>query len=359
MTAGLNHEEPARGKRHPRMAQKRQYGSGQLKETRNGWVIRWWETEIAPNGTKQKTLRYERLGPVSRTQAKETLSQRLVAAGGERVVRSRVAFRTLVAEWEQSILPMHKPSTQKNRRFLLKKHLLPQFGDRAVCEITRQDIQAYVARLMRRGYAPRTIDHIHDVLSAILRTAVEWGHLSENLARGVELPTLRTVMPKWALTPAQAAALIDELPTMPQAMVGLAILSGLRRGEVFALRWRDIDLVQQRLTVRESVYDGHFGTPKTEAGVRQVPLSSPALKLMSDWKEQTESTGANALVFGTAVGTPLAPNNVLRRHVYPACKRLGLPRASWLTFRRTYSTWSHQQGVPGKVTAQLMGHANV
>jgi len=111
--------------------------------------------------------------------------------------------------------------------------------------------------------------------------------------------------------------------------------------------------------VRESVYDGHFGTPKTEAGVRQVPLSSPALKLMSDWKEQTESTGANALVFGTAVGAPLAPNNVLRRHVYPACKRLGLPRASWLTFRRTYSTWSHQQGVPGKVTAQLMGHANV
>jgi integrase len=177
---------------------------------------------------------------------------------------------------------MHKPSTQKNRRFLLKKHLLPQFGDVAVCDITRQDIQAYVARLMRREYAPRTIDHIHDVLSAILRTAVKWGHLSENLARGVELPTLRTVMPKWALTPAQAAALIDALPVMPQAMVGLAILSGLRRGEVFALRWRDIDLVQRQLTVRESVYDGHFGTPKTEAGVRQVPLSSPALTLMSD-----------------------------------------------------------------------------
>ena len=97
----------------------------------------------------------------------------------------------------------------------------------------------------------------------------------------------------------------------------------------------------------------------TEAGVRQVPPSSPALKLMSDWKERTERTAADALVFGTATGTPLAPNNVLRRHVYPVCKRLGLPRASWLTFRRTYSTWSHQQGVPGKVTAQLMGHANV
>ena len=45
--------------------------------------------------------------------------------------------------------------------------------------------------------------------------------------------------------------------------------------------------------------------------------------------------------------------------VFPACDRLGLPRTTWLTFRRTYSSWSHEKGVPGKVTAQLMGHANV
>ena len=124
-------------------------------------------------------------------------------------------------------------------------------------------------------------------------------------------------------------------------------------------RWRDIDDVAQRLTVRESVYDGPFGTPKTEAGVRQIPLSTAAFELMSEWKRRAERTDADALVFGTRTGGPIAPNNVLRRHVFPACKRLGLPRATWLTFRRTYSSWSHQQGVPGKVTAQLMGHANV
>ena len=132
-----------------------------------------------------------------------------------------------------------------------------------------------------------------------------------------------------------------------------------RRGELFALRWRDIDQVTYRLTVRESVYDGHFGTPKTEAGVRQIPLSRAAFALMSEWRHRAERTEADALVFGTRTGGPLAPNNVLRRHVFPACKHLGLPRATWLTFRRTYSSWSHQQGVPGKVTAQLMGHANV
>ena len=64
-------------------------------------------------------------------------------------------------------------------------------------------------------------------------------------------------------------------------------------------------------------------------------------------------------MFGTRLGTPISPNNVLRRSTFPACERLGLPKATWLTFRRTYSSWSHEKGVPGKVVAQLMGHANV
>jgi len=64
-------------------------------------------------------------------------------------------------------------------------------------------------------------------------------------------------------------------------------------------------------------------------------------------------------VFGTRLGTPVSPNNVLRRSIFPACKRLGLPHATWLTFRRTYSSWSHDKGVPGKAIAHVMGHANV
>ena len=70
-------------------------------------------------------------------------------------------------------------------------------------------------------------------------------------------------------------------------------------------------------------------------------------------------TQPEALLFATRLGTTISPNNVLRRAIFPACKRLGLPRATWLTFRRTYSSWSHDMGVPGKVVAQLMGHANV
>jgi integrase len=150
--------------------------------------------------------------------------------------RPRVAFRTLAAEWQAHVLPMYKHSTQKNHRHILDKHLLPRFGDMAIAEITRQEIQAYVAHLVSNGYAPRTTDHIHDVLSAVLRTAVKWGHLQENPARDVDLPTLTNVRPKWVLTVPRAAALLEALPPLPRTMAGVALLSGLRRGELFALR---------------------------------------------------------------------------------------------------------------------------
>jgi integrase len=339
---------------------KRQYGSGCLLKRGKGWAIRWRETEIAPDGTRRRALRYEALGEVTRKRASEILNQRLTAAGHSKApTRSRVTFRTLAGEWDSSVLPMYKHSTQKHRRFMLKKHLLPQFGDRAVSDVTRQEIQAYVAHLTQAGYAPKSIDHIHDVLSAVLRTAVKWGHLQENPARGVDLPTLRCVRSKWALTPSQAHSLLTELPALARTMVGLAILSGLRRGELFALRWKDIDEHARLLTVREAVYDGTFGTPKTEAGRRQIPLSEAALGLLLEWKTDATTTAPEALLFATRMGTPISPNNVLRRSIFPACKRLGLPRTTWLTFRRTYSSWSHDKGVPGKVVAQLMGHTNV
>ena len=65
------------------------------------------------------------------------------------------------------------------------------------------------------------------------------------------------------------------------------------------------------------------------------------------------------LVFSTVTGKSISPNNVLRRWVFPACDGLKLARTSWLTFRRTYSSWAHEHGVPGKVVAELMGHAKV
>jgi integrase len=65
------------------------------------------------------------------------------------------------------------------------------------------------------------------------------------------------------------------------------------------------------------------------------------------------------LIFSTVSGKPISPNNVLRTWIWPACRAADLPRVTWLTFRRTYSSWAPQKGVPSKVVAAIMGHAKV
>jgi integrase len=112
------------------------------------------------------------------------------------------------------------------------------------------------------------------------------------------------------------------------------------------------------LTVDEAVYEGAFGTPKTSAGLRRVPLSGATVRLLAEGQERPKNTRPDALVFATWSGKPTSPNNVLRRWVFPACAALNLPNATWLTFRRTYASWTHDKGVPGKVVATLMGHTN-
>jgi integrase len=127
---------------------------------------------------------------------------------------------------------------------------------------------------------------------------------------------------------------------------------------VFALRWQGVNLEDGHLTVEEAVYEGAFGTPKTSAGLRRVPLSEATVRLLTDWKTRARKMEPQALIFSTWSGKPISPNNVSRRWVFPACAKLTLPNASWLTFRRTYASWAHDKGVPGKVVAQLMGHTN-
>lgn len=339
---------------------KRPYGTGYLKKANGKWTIRWREAEIAEDGSRRKILRYETLeAGLSKKEAERILADRLAAARNGKPNQSKKFFKTLAAEWKANVLPMYKHSTRKNHKHILEKHLIPRFGDFPLTEIGVQDVQAYMAHLERRGYAPKTIDHIHDVLSAVLRVGVNWGHLANNPARNVDLPRLVTVRPKWALTHQQGVDLLSRLPLMPKTMVALALLTGLRRCELFALRWKCLDRAKPSLKITESVYEGKFDTPKTEGSVREIPLSPAALQLLDEWRGRAKDRRPDALVFSTRSGKPISPNNILRRFVFPVCEDLGLPRSTWLTFRRTYSSWAHDMGVPHKVLAQLMGHTNV
>ena len=94
---------------------------------------------------------------------------------------------------------------------------------------------------------------------------MQWDHISENPTSGVDLPKLTPVRPKWVLTAAQARQLLGKLRALPRTIVGLALLTGMRRGELFALRWKNFDSQAGCLEVERAVYEGVFDSPKTTA----------------------------------------------------------------------------------------------
>ena len=337
---------------------RRPYGTGCVIREGCGLAIRWYETIIGADGQLRKVKRYEALGAVSMKKAGEILAEK-TRVREPLPEPTTITFAEHAERWRQDILPTYKPSVRFGHGDILRVHLLPKFGARPVSEITTMEIQSWVTELRERGYAPNSIDHFHEVMNAVMRTAVTWYRLDANPARGVQIGRIKPVRKKWALTPAQANALLDQLPLKPRAMVALDITTGLRRGELEALRWENLDESEGTIRVRAHHYRGFIDDPKTEAGFRTAPVPASVLALLRSWKAESKHTKPTDFIFANRNGKPESGHNVLRRHVYPACDAVGIPRADWLTLRRTFSNWSHQHGIPAKDIAEMMGHAEV
>jgi integrase len=350
---------------------KRQYGSGSVIKRGAGLAIRWREPILMPDGSIKYERRYLALGPVSQKEAARRLAEKLVESGSAREPIPNVTFREHAAKCIRDILPMYKFSVRESYKMIIEKHLIPRFGEALVSAATpeakrflvnMQTVQSFITEKREGNYSAHSIHHYHEVLRVVLKYAVKWYRsLVSNPAEGVTLPRLVTKTKPWALTPLQAGQLLVKLEDKPRARaaVWLLIVTGIRRGEYLAIRWQNIDEQQAVLKITEAFYRGHLDTPKTEASVREVALDSIALRLLREWKARNPRTAPTDFVFGTRNGQPDSPNNLLHRHVFPACDALKIPRATYLTFRRTFSTLSHYAGACAKDIAETMGHAEV
>ena len=151
--------------------------------------------------------------------------------------------------------------------------------------------------------------------------------------------------------------LVDELPQPYRAIVGLAGLTGLRRGELAALRWDDF--TNDAVRVDEAVYRGRLGSPKTPRSKRVVPMPAKAGALIVEWREQARFTESRDFVFSIRTNSPIDLNRSVERVVKPMAERLGLPRFSWHDFRHAYTTWGRRAGVAAEVMRDQVGHTSV
>ena len=332
---------------------------------RKVWVARWREDVIQPDGAVIRVLRSETLGPVSeitsRREARILMQCRLVLLNsGQRRAEATMTFGNFVTErFEPDILPTLKYATQKSYSLLLRTHLLPRFRDSRLCDITRAEVQQFITGKLKDGYAWETTNHFRTLLSKIMSTAVSWDYLSDNPVRGVKMPERTLKRPHRFLTMDEVRRLIAASEEPVRTIVMLATMTGLRIGEILALRWGRINLAAGTLRVEETCYHGRFGTPKTKASRRELPLPSAVVQALLTHRARSSNTSDEALVFCTSNGTPLASNNLRKRQLRPACLRAGLAPINWHALRHTHGTLLHEQGTPLRVAQAQLGHSHM
>ena len=338
-----------------------QQGCLRKRGTRNPvWEGCYREDVITEDGRRIRRQRSVILGLVaelSKRQAQQRLSERLAAINqGKQKPECLITFGRFVLErWEPNICPTLRHSTQRNYRWYVRRHLNPFFGAMRLPEIGAADVQVFIAQKSRQ-VAPKTVVCLRNLLSKIFNTAQRWGYLNGNPAQGAQVPALVDTRERRTLTPQQVRALLAELAEPYRTMVLLAVLSGLRRGEIFGLRWRYVDFAGHSVTVAECSYQGHSSPPKTRASRRKVFLSPVVLEALA--RLRPAHFQPDDLLFRSKVETPLNPEHVRNRVLHPACERAKIPCVGWHTFRYTYATWAEPTGESIKALQAQLGHTD-
>jgi integrase len=323
------------------------------------------EPVVLSNGTVGRVLRNEFIAEVrdvpTRRQAQSILDEKLRGLNqGSHKPQAVTTFRQFVEDhWIKQVLPVFKASTAESHLILSRKHLLPYFGDKRLCDIGTAEVQGFVTMKAEAGLAWNTVKNLRNLVSRVLRTAVEWNLLTSNPAHGVRLPAKQLSRPQTVLTAEQFRALLRGLPEPVRTMALLCGFTGIRAGELFALRWHYVDLERSVLQVRESVHRGKFGPPKTRSSVRDLPLGNVVLAALLEHRKRFEQYHPHDLLFPSRKGTALCRNNLLRRVVYPACDRAGIPRVGWHSLRHLHATLLSEAGEPLKVAQAQLGHADL
>ena len=153
--------------------------------------------------------------------------------------------------------------------------------------------------------------------------------------------------------------LLEYLSEPYRTMVCLIAATGLRIGELLALRWSALDLEGRTLTVRESVFEGKFQLPKTQKAVRTIPLGPHAVTALSAHRARATRTAGNDLVFGNRKGDPLREAKLLQKVLQPAAEKARLGRVTWHQFRHIHSSLLNDLKVPAKIAQEQLGHASI
>jgi integrase len=233
---------------------------------------------------------------------------------------------------------------------------MPVFGEKQLRLITKDSVQSFLNAKAQGGSSWKTVKHIRTVFGSILEAAVRDDLLASNPVRKTRLPRRAPVEEKAPISTEALRALLEALPEPSRSIATLLAMTGLRVGELLALRWQDIDFDKGVFSVRQTVYEGHFDVPKSKRSKRTLPLGPMCRQIFESLRKP--NVDPSVLVFAARNGAPLSRRNLLNRQLRPTCNALGLKGANWHWLRHAHATLLDAVGTPLGTVQALLGHAS-
>jgi integrase len=344
---------------------KRANGEGSVFRRKDGRCVASMTYRDAITGRAMRKDFYGRTKAAAKAKRADALR---ALENGQVVVQTDETVATYTRKWSMTHLPNsdRKPSTINQYRKLISAFVLPTLGHLRLADVTPLTIEKWIGQLRSRGLTSTTVRAAFSVLAVMMKTAVRDGAIRVNPCDSVKRPSSDTSESSF-LSSTQIRSLLKAAPGNLRPLLVVTAYTGMRIGEVLALRWTDLDLESASLTVRHTLARGESGptlqTPKTKKSVRVIPLVPVAMEAIKDQRRLQVAArliAGNAwhdldLVFATQIGTPEDYRNVLRRYQEVA-RPLGVA-GGFHALRHAAATMLVDSGVPPTVVSAILGHS--
>ena len=296
--------------------------------------------------------------------------------GGLAVDPHRTTLAVYLDRWLEHVRAQVSPRTHERYGQIVRNNIIPLLGAALLSKLRPQAISTAYAKCLsdgRRdgtgGLSPRSVHHLHTILKSALAQAVRWELLARNPSEAISAPKVeRSTMTTYDLQ--QTAQLIDAMRgTRMHVPVLLAVLCGMRRGEIAALRWGQVDLVAGQLAVVQSAEQTKAGVrykPPKSGKARTVALSGMVIEELRTLRlrqaEELLRLGIrlteSSFVCCREDGLPLQPNTLTISWDRLIAKT-ALPRIRFHDLRHAHATHLLASGVHPKVASERLGHSKV
>ncbi|MCW2538565.1 MAG: integrase family protein [Frankiales bacterium] len=353
---------------------RRAKGTGTVRQKGASWAASWFVIDGATGKRAQRSKSF-----ATEAQAEKFLRKVMVSKddGSHVDVDRKVTVGGMLDAWiTAKKLEGIRPSTASSYQQVVDSWIRPRVGGIKLAALTTEQIDAMLSDLLARGarggkpLSKRSVQLTGSVMRMSLGWAVKRGMVARNPATNAAVPAADSKkMTTWT-APQAGQYLAKARGDRNYPMFALALLRGMRRGEVCGLHWENIDLEAGELRIVETwiLVDGVAvaSVPKTEAGVRRVPLDAHLVQLLREHRSKQlqerlaagEAWSGSDYVFCDELGRPVKPDAVTDRHAV-LCKNAGLPHARLHDLRHSAASLMLGNGAPVRVVADLLGHSDV